>query len=103
MSRAQEGRLRRLMSISTISVSVTGAKESTQEQVPCIWYPIRFRKDECRFQGQYNHDSYVGFDDQGGHDSHIGFNDQGGHNSHVGFKASTVTIAMSVPRPLRSW
>ena len=39
----------------------------------------------------------VGFDDQGGHDSYeCRFRGQYRHDSHVGFEASTVTIAMNV-------
>ena len=30
--------------------NVDGAPEATLEWVPCSWYPVRFRKDDCRFR-----------------------------------------------------
>ena len=74
---------------------MTRAKESTLEQASYICYPVQFQKEKCRFSGQYNLDSHVGFDDQDDHDSHVGFNDQSGHDSHVGFEANMVTIVIT--------
>ena len=46
MYQAQEGRrVKKLVTVSATSASVTEAsKEATLERVPCIRYPVRFRK-----------------------------------------------------------
>ena len=49
MSRASA---KKLVSVSATSTSVTGAREEALERVPCIHYPVQFKKDTSKAQVQ---------------------------------------------------
>ena len=44
------GAAKKLVSISATSTSVTGAREEALERVPCIRYPVQFKKDKTLVQ-----------------------------------------------------
>ena len=44
-SEEEEARVKKLVSVSATSTSMTDAREEALERVPCIHYQVRFKKD----------------------------------------------------------
>ena len=59
MSRTQEGQLKKLVSVSTTSTSMTEASEEVLKRVPCVHYPVQFRKDSSEIKALIDSGSEV--------------------------------------------
>ena len=53
------GAAKKLVSVSATSTSVTGAREEALERVPCIRYPVQFKKDKTPVQALIDSGSEV--------------------------------------------